>query len=105
MIPLSILVASIVVPVLASLGIIPVGTSVAAGYAVLTLVVAEAIITMPRFTATSGGTRSLILVATVLMACIVSAFGIRLAALPVMAFPIVIVPALSKELDAWAHLL
>ncbi len=80
------LVASIIVPVLAALSVIPTSSSVAAGYAVLTLVVGDTIVTLPH---PRGVVEGYILVATVLMACVVTGFGLVVPALPLMAAPAV----------------
>lgn len=80
------LVTSIVVPVLVALSIIPSSSSVAAGYAVLTLVVGDAIVTLPHPRGAVGG---YILVGTVFMVCVVAGFGLMVPALPMIAAPAV----------------
>jgi hypothetical protein len=85
-------IATIVLPVLASVGILRVQTSIAAGYAVLTVVVGDAIITLPS--RQDNVLEGWVLFATLVMTSVVAVFGLQLAALPVMAAPILLLPPL-----------
>lgn len=91
MIPVVVLVSTIVLPVLVGVGVLHSGASLAAGFAVFTVVVAEAVVTLPSTDDDPNPSAKFVLVTSSLAACVVLILELRLAALPVMAAPMLAV--------------
>lgn len=85
-----ILAATISLPTLIALDVLQDGVSLAAAFAVLTVIVAEAILTraVPALPKETGLGRQFVLIGSTLAASIVLSFKIRFLALPIMALPI-----------------
>ena len=83
-------------PILIGVGVLQDGVSLAAAFAVLTVIVAEAVLTLPLAEENEGAfqkrknARQNVIVCSTLAASIVLGFELRLFALPIVALPILV---------------